>query len=152
MQMNLTLSVCTEAPSSRKSARRFLLVWRIDRAIDRNIPELPPDVRNQILIQSKAFDASIFLSQVHPAATKDDLAYGRDRLNENIESRSAALHRLVEDNLDRFVGVKQATHTVYEEMKSGPLSEKGDYAVRDLRESLKRKLCWKSHLNARLKG
>lgn len=105
-----------------------------------NIPELPPDVRNQIFIQSKAFDAEMFLSQVHPAATNDDLAYGREKLKESMESRSAALQRLVEDNFDRFVGVKQATYTVYDEMKSGPLSEKGDYAVHDLKESLKRRL------------
>lgn len=55
---------------------------------------------------------------------------------ESIESRSGAMQRLVEENFDKFIGIKAATATVYDELKQGPLSEEGDYSVADLRESL----------------
>lgn len=73
---------------------------------------------------------------MHPSANPNDLAFGRDRLKEAIESRSGALHRLVEENFDKFIGIKAATSNVYEEMKLQPLSREGDYSVGDLKESL----------------
>lgn len=57
--------------------------------------------------------------------------------SDSIESRSGAMQRLVEDNFDKFISVKAATATVYDELKQGPLSEEGDYSVADLKESLR---------------
>ncbi|KAK4055272.1 Exocyst complex component S5 [Microbotryomycetes sp. JL201] len=100
-------------------------------------PDLPSDLRPAVLLHSKAFDPKVFLSSVHPNATFRDLTVGRERLKESLEQRSGALKLLVEAEWDRFVAVKAATETVYEEMKhGGPLEEGSEHGVRDMRKAL----------------
>ncbi|KAH9809994.1 exocyst complex component Sec5-domain-containing protein [Melampsora americana] len=86
---------------------------------------------------SKTFSPKAFLSKVHPNASFSDLKMGGERLRESLEQRSEALKILVESEFDRFVAVKAATETVYEQMKNGPLRPEEDYSIGPLRESLK---------------
>ncbi|GAA6006556.1 hypothetical protein JCM10207_004971 [Rhodosporidiobolus poonsookiae] len=101
-------------------------------------PDLPSELRSAVLLHSKSFDPKVFLSTVHPNATFKDLNVGREKLKESLEQRSGALKLLVEAEWDRFVGVKAATETVFEEMKDGgPLTPGADYGVKAMRETLK---------------
>ncbi|KAK4705258.1 exocyst complex component 2, partial [Phenoliferia sp. Uapishka_3] len=100
-------------------------------------PDLPGDIRSAVLLHSKAFDPKVFLSTVHPNATFKDLNIGRERLKDSLEQRSGALQQLVSAEWDRFVGVKNATETVYEEMKQGPLAPGEEHGVKDVRETLR---------------
>ncbi|BGP36516.1 Exocyst complex component S5 [Rhodotorula kratochvilovae] len=101
-------------------------------------PDLPSELRSAVLLHSKSFDPKVFLSTVHPNATFKDLNVGREKLKEALEQRSGALKLLVESEWDRFVAVKAATETVFEEMKDGgPLSPGADYGVKSMRDTLK---------------
>ncbi|GAC73963.1 sec5 subunit of exocyst complex [Moesziomyces antarcticus T-34] len=96
---------------------------------------LPKDVKTQTSLSSKAFDAKVFLSTVHPDATFADLSHGILHLKNSIDQRSEALKVLVEDNFDRFVAVKATTDGVFREMRdteSGPLQPQADYGVASL--------------------
>ncbi|GAA6021966.1 hypothetical protein JCM8202_004357 [Rhodotorula sphaerocarpa] len=100
-------------------------------------PDLPPDMRESVLLASKAFDPRAFLSTIHPSATFDDLNQGRDRLKQALEQRSGALKLLVEAEWDRFVSVKAANETVFEEMRGGgPLTPGLDYGVKPVRDAV----------------
>ncbi|KDE09777.1 hypothetical protein MVLG_00177 [Microbotryum lychnidis-dioicae p1A1 Lamole] len=102
-------------------------------------PDLPTELRSAVLLHSKTFDPKVFLSTVHPNATFKDLNKGRDRLKDSLEQRSGALKLLVQAEWDRFVSVKAATETVYEEMRQprGPLAADADHGVKQIRETLK---------------
>ncbi|KAL8286277.1 hypothetical protein RQP46_004765 [Phenoliferia psychrophenolica] len=100
-------------------------------------PDLTSEVRAAVLLHSKAFDPKVFLSTVHPTATFKDLNVGRERLKESLEQRSGALQLLVQAEWDRFVGVKGATESVYEEMKQGPLAPGEEHGVKEVRETLR---------------
>ncbi|GAA5945363.1 hypothetical protein JCM3775_002199 [Rhodotorula graminis] len=103
-----------------------------------NNPDLPSELRSAVLLHSKSFDPKVFLSTVHPNATFKDLNVGREKLKEGLEQRSGALKLLVESEWDRFVAVKAATETVFEEMKDGgPLTPGADYGVKGMRNTLK---------------
>lgn len=102
-----------------------------------NVPDIAPDGFAAISLHNKGFNPVTFLEVVHPSATPEDLRRGRDNLQRGIESRSGALLRLVDDNFDRFISIKAATATVYDEMKEGPLSTEGDYSVAELKEGIK---------------
>ncbi|KAI3479512.1 hypothetical protein L1887_58423 [Cichorium endivia] len=52
---------------------------------------LPKDVKTQTSLSSKAFDAKVFLSTVHPDATFADLSHGILHLKNSIDQRSEAL-------------------------------------------------------------
>lgn len=96
---------------------------------------LPKEVKTQTSLSSKAFDAKVFLSTIHPDATFADLSHGIHHLKSSIDQRSEALKVLVEDNFDRFVAVKATTDGVYREMRdnpSGPLQPQADYGVASL--------------------
>lgn len=96
---------------------------------------LPKDVKTQTSLSSKAFDAKVFLSTIHPDATFADLSHGILHLKNSIDQRSEALKVLVEDNFDRFVAVKATTDGVFREMRdteSGPLQPQADYGVASL--------------------
>ncbi|POY70342.1 hypothetical protein BMF94_6622 [Rhodotorula taiwanensis] len=100
-------------------------------------PELPPEIRTSVLLGSKAFDPKVFLSTVHPNATFNDLNQGRDRLKHALEERSGALKLLVEAEWDRFVAVKAASETVFEEMRDGgPLAPDSDYGIKPIHDTL----------------
>ncbi|ORY73403.1 exocyst complex component Sec5-domain-containing protein [Leucosporidium creatinivorum] len=101
-------------------------------------PEITTDIRSAILLGSKTFDPKVFLSTVHPNATFKDLNVGRERLKDSLEQRSGALKLLVQAEWDRFVGVKGATESVYEEMKhGGPLAPESEHGVKEVRDTLK---------------
>ncbi|KAJ9476439.1 Exocyst complex component SEC5 [Pseudozyma hubeiensis] len=100
---------------------------------------LPKDVKTQTSLSSKAFDAKVFLSTIHPDATFADLSHGINHLKSSIDQRSEALKVLVEENFDRFVAVKATTDGVYREMRdteSGPLQPQADYGVASLNNIL----------------
>ncbi|GAA5980926.1 hypothetical protein JCM10908_003921 [Rhodotorula pacifica] len=100
-------------------------------------PELPTEMRSAVLPASKTFDPRVFLSTIHPNATFNDLNQGRDRLRHALEQRSGALKLLVEAEWDRFVAVKAANETVFEEMRDGgPLAPGKDHGVKPIQESL----------------
>ncbi|GAA5960084.1 hypothetical protein JCM8115_004527 [Rhodotorula mucilaginosa] len=99
-------------------------------------PELPSEMRSAVLPASKSFDPKVFLSTIHPNATFNDLNQGRDRLRHALEQRSGALKLLVEAEWDRFVAVKAANETVFEEMREGPLAPGNDHGVKPIQESL----------------
>lgn len=99
----------------------------------------PRDMRAQTLLASKAFDAKLYLSTLHPDATFADLSRAVHHLQDSISQRSEALKVLVQDNFDRFVAVKATTDGVHREMKEsegGPLRPDADYGVRELKEIL----------------
>ncbi|EGG04385.1 uncharacterized protein MELLADRAFT_37367 [Melampsora larici-populina 98AG31] len=95
------------------------------------------NIGTSVSTTSKSFSPKAFLSKVHPNASFSDLKMGGERLRESLEQRSEALKILVESEFDRFVAVKAATETVYEQMKNGPLRPEEDYSIGPLRESLK---------------
>ncbi|GAA5873213.1 hypothetical protein JCM3774_000083 [Rhodotorula dairenensis] len=99
-------------------------------------PELPSELRAAVLPASKSFDPKVFLSTIHPNATFNDLNQGRDRLRQALEQRSGALKLLVEAEWDRFVAVKAANETVFEEMRDGPLAPGKDHGVKPIQDSL----------------
>lgn len=103
----------------------------------RAVPDLTSELRGAIMLHSKSFDPKAYLSTVHPNATFKDLSYGREHIKDALEQRSEALKILVEAEFDRFVGVKAATESVYQEMKQGPLAEGSDFGVKDLKSVLK---------------
>jgi hypothetical protein len=43
---------------------------------------------------------------------------------------------LVEQEFDRFVGVKAATADIFAEMKEGPLADGADYGIKQLKDAL----------------
>ena len=110
-----------------------------------------------ILITSKAFDPSAYLSAVHPSATYHDLATGIAHLENAIEARAEAVRILVEDHFDRFASVKATIEGMpnyqlvvilgptihdstglHEDMKSGILVPETEYGSKPLRDHLKR--------------
>jgi exocyst complex component 2 len=72
-----------------------------------------------VLLNSKAFDPKVFLSNVHPNATFKDLNVGRERLKDSLEQRSGALKMLVQAEWDRFVAVKSATESAFISFEGG---------------------------------
>lgn len=84
--------------------------------------QLPIDqdvrVRNRFLLSSTTFNPSIFLSQVHPNASVNDLVQGLQFLERSIDQKSASLKVLVETNFERFVRAKATIDNVYTEMRN----------------------------------
>ncbi|KAG0140924.1 hypothetical protein CROQUDRAFT_52505 [Cronartium quercuum f. sp. fusiforme G11] len=101
------------------------------------LTDVTSEIRASVSTTSKSFNPKAFLSKVHPNASFSDLKMGGERLRESLEQRSEALKILVESEFDRFVAVKAATETVYEQMKLGPLQPEADYSIANLRESVR---------------
>jgi len=83
---------------------------------------LPPGIsskqRGCLFISSKKFDPKVYLNSVHPRAAYPELSRGAQHLKQSIEQRSAALKVLVDENFDRFVGVKATTDDVFHAMSN----------------------------------
>lgn len=80
-------------------------------------------LRNRFLLSSTTFDASYFLSQVHPNASVNDLIAGLQFLEQSIDQKSASLKVLVETNFERFVRAKATIDNVYTEMRNQGLDK-----------------------------
>lgn len=89
----------------------------------RGIDVSDPSKRNRYLISSTSFAPRLFLRDVHPDATYDNLVNSLSYLESTISERSEALRYLVEHDYDRFVQAKSSLDSVFRNIKSAGFNE-----------------------------
>lgn len=89
----------------------------------RGIDVSDPSKRNRYLISSTSFAPRLFLRDVHPDATYDNLVNSLSYLESTISERSEALRYLVEHDYDRFVQAKSSLDSVFRNIRSAGFSE-----------------------------
>ncbi|KAF8908627.1 exocyst complex component Sec5-domain-containing protein [Gymnopilus junonius] len=99
--------------------------------------DLDVAAKSTLLVTSKAFSPSQYLSYAHPNATYHDLVRGAEHLERSLEAREEALKMLVEDTLDSFVSVKSTVDSLCTVMRQEILAPDTGHATLRLRRHLK---------------
>lgn len=102
----------------------------------RGIDVSDPSKRNRYLISSTTFSPRLFLRDVHPEATYDNLVNSLNFLESTISERSEALRYLIEHDSDRFVQAKSSLDSVFKNIQAAafndPESELGFHHLKSL--------------------
>ena len=87
-------------------------------------------------VSSEKFSALEYLSKVHGRTSYRDLEYGLGVLERTIQAEESDDRLFVQKEFDRFIKTKDIVDTVYNEMKKGPLDEKSEYGIANLKTSV----------------
>lgn len=79
--------------------------------------------RNKYFISSTSFSPRIFLRDMHPDATYDNLVNALNYLETTISERSEALKYLVEHDYDRFVQAKSSLDSVFKNIQAAAFND-----------------------------
>lgn len=96
--------------------------------------EIPAE--SSILLNSKMFDAKLFLKTVHQGASYKDLLRGLENLKAVVEKRNETIKLLVKTNFAKFVSSKSTIDAFYKEMKSKNLTAKEEFGTRLVKREL----------------
>lgn len=79
--------------------------------------------RNRYLISSTTFSPRLFLRDVHPDATYNNLVNSLNYLESRISERSEALRYLIEHDYDRFVQAKSSLDSVFKNIQAASFND-----------------------------
>lgn len=85
--------------------------------------------RSKYFVSSTKFNPRVFLRDVHPEATYENLLNSLDFLELTINQRSEALRFLVEHDYDRFVRSKSSLDSVFNNVQSAGFNESEQWGV-----------------------
>lgn len=98
----------------------------------RHVDVQNPSKRSKYLISSTKFNPRLFLRDVHPDATYENLINSLSYLESTISERSEALRFLVEHDYDRFVRSKSSLDSVFSNIQSAGFNETEQWGVMHL--------------------
>lgn len=98
----------------------------------RNIDVQDLNKRSKYLVSSTKFNPRVFLRDVHPDATYENLVNSLSYLESIISERSEALRFLVEHDYDRFVRSKSSLDSVFKNIQSAGFNENDHWGVAHL--------------------
>lgn len=98
----------------------------------RNIDVQDLNKRSKYLVSSTKFNPRVFLRDVHPDATYENLVNSLSYLESVISERSEALRFLVEHDYDRFVRSKSSLDSVFKNIQSAGFNENDHWGVAHL--------------------
>lgn len=89
----------------------------------RGIDVSDPNKRNKYLVSSTTFSPRLFLRDVHPDATYNNLVNSLNYLESTISERSEALRYLIEHDSDRFVQAKSSLDSVFKNIQAAAFND-----------------------------
>lgn len=95
----------------------------------RHVDVRDPVKRSKYLISSTKFNPRLFLRDVHPDATYENLINSLSYLESTISERSEALRFLVEHDYDRFVRSKSSLDSVFNNIQTAGFNENEQWGV-----------------------
>lgn len=95
----------------------------------RHVDVRDPSKRSKYLISSTKFNPRVFLRDVHPDATYENLINSLSYLESTISERSEALRFLVEHDYDRFVRSKSSLDSVFNNIQGAGFNEGEHWGV-----------------------
>lgn len=98
----------------------------------RHIDIRDPNKRSKYLVSSTKFNPRVFLRDVHPDATYENLVNSLSYLESTISERSEALRFLVEHDYDRFVRSKSSLDSVFKNIQGAGFNEINHWGVAHL--------------------